>query len=100
MLYGGSQAKRNLQPSEEEHGKGKGSSSMHDFSQFTAEAIGAKKHFWLKDWEGKKKNYHHLHYEFQEQIYAFRCLNVLSSGIKNTLKLEGGGDLLIFHRDK
>lgn len=45
MLYGGSQAKRHLQPSEEEHGKGKGSTSVHDFPHFTAEAIGAKKHF-------------------------------------------------------
>lgn len=44
MLYGGSQAKRNLQLSEE-HGKGRGSSSVHNFSEFTAEAIGEKKHF-------------------------------------------------------
>lgn len=55
MLHGGSQAKRNLQSSEEEHGKGKGSSLVHDFPQFIAEAIDAKKHFWLKDWEGRKK---------------------------------------------
>lgn len=52
MLYGGYQAKRNLQPSEEH---GKGSSSVHDFPQLIAEAIEVKKHFWLKDWEGRKK---------------------------------------------
>lgn len=42
MLYGGYQAKRSLQPSEEH---GKGSSSVHDFPQLIAEAIEVKKHF-------------------------------------------------------
>lgn len=81
MLYGGTQAKRHLQPSEEKHGKGKGSTSVHDFPQFTAEAIGAKKALLTERLGRKKKKYHHLHYEFPEQIYAFQCLNILSSGI-------------------
>lgn len=56
MLYGGSQAKRHLQPSEEKRGKGKGSTSVHDFPQFTAEAIGAKKALLTERLRRKKKN--------------------------------------------